>query len=110
MTAGLTPAQRLQASRHAISAHLQGQGSRRSARSAHPDGTVPIELTEPISAHYVAMRGTNQAQKRCIALSGEIGQTVGCTIYEQRSETCRSFEAGDERCNQARRHWGLAAL
>lgn len=78
--------------------------------SAHPDGTVPIELTEPISAHYVAMRGTNQAQKRCIALSGEIGQTVGCTIYEQRSETCRSFEAGDERCNQARRHWGLEAL
>lgn len=39
MTAGLTPAQRLQASRHAISAHLQGQGSRRNARSAHPDGT-----------------------------------------------------------------------
>ncbi len=39
MNAGLTPAQRLKASRHAISAHLQGQGARRSARSAQPDGT-----------------------------------------------------------------------
>lgn len=39
MNAGLTPAQRLQASRHAISAHLQGQGSRRGTRSAQADGT-----------------------------------------------------------------------
>jgi hypothetical protein len=39
MSTGLTPAQRLQASRHAISAHLQGQGSRRGSRSAQADGT-----------------------------------------------------------------------
>lgn len=39
MNAGLTPTQRLQASRHAISAHLQGQGSRRGTRSAQADGT-----------------------------------------------------------------------
>ena len=78
--------------------------------TAHPNGTVPESLTEPLNYHYVAMRGTNQVQKRCIALSGEIGQTVGCIIYEQRATPCREFAAGDERCNQARRHWGLEAL
>ena len=79
--------------------------------TAHPDGTVPEEMTEPINHHYVAMRGTNQAHRRCVALAGgEVGQTVGCTIYEQRATPCREFEAGDERCNQARKHWGLGAL
>lgn len=78
--------------------------------TAHPDGTVPEEMTEPINHHYVAMRGTNQANRRCVALDGDIGQTVGCTIYAQRATPCREFEAGDERCNQARRYWGLEAL
>ena len=78
--------------------------------TAHPNGTVPEALTEPLNHHYVAMRGTNQANRRCIALRGEIGQTVGCTIYEQRATTCREWEAGGERCNQARGDWGLEAL
>lgn len=78
--------------------------------TAHPDGTVPETLTEPINHHYVAMRGTSQANRRCVALDGEVGQAVGCTIYEQRATPCREFEAGDERCNQARNHWGLTEL
>jgi hypothetical protein len=78
--------------------------------NTHPDGAVPIELTEPVSPHYVAMRGTNQAQKRCIALAGEVGQNVSCTIYEARSSSCRECQSGDERCNRARRAWGLPEI
>ena len=78
--------------------------------NTHPDGAVPTELTEPVSPHYVAMRGTNQAQKRCIALAGEVGQNVSCTIYEARSSSCRECQSGDERCNRARRAWGLPEI
>ncbi len=77
---------------------------------AHPQGRVPSEMTEPVNHQFVAMRGTNQATKRCVALDGEVGQVVGCQIYEQRSNPCREFDAGDARCNQARAHWGLPAL
>ncbi|TDR30821.1 YkgJ family cysteine cluster protein [Hydromonas duriensis] len=77
---------------------------------AHPDGAVPVELTEPVSAHFVAMRGTNQARPRCIALQGDIGQPAGCGIYAQRSSTCREFEMGDARCAQARAGFGLPPL
>ncbi len=78
--------------------------------SVHPDGSVPIELTEPVSPYYVAMRGTNQAKKRCVALAGEVGQEVSCTIYAARSSSCHECQAGDERCNRARRAWGMPKI
>lgn len=81
-----------------------------SETDAHPDGCVPAALTEPISAHHVAMRGTNCALKRCVALSGEVGTEVACSIYELRANPCREFTAGDERCNRARAQWGLAPI
>jgi len=50
MSAGLTPAQRLQASRHAISAHLQGQGrGRRSDGDAVRAGDSPDDSRAPSS-------------------------------------------------------------
>ena len=63
---------------------------------AHPTGRVPEELTEPVSPYFVAMKGTNQARLRCVALQGEVGQAAGCGIYELRSSTCRDFELGDK--------------
>ncbi|MCE1175679.1 MAG: YkgJ family cysteine cluster protein [Burkholderiales bacterium] len=78
--------------------------------SVHPDGSVPIDLTEPVNPYYVAMRGTNQAKKRCVALAGEVGQEVSCTIYAARSSSCHECQAGDERCNRARRAWGMAEI
>ncbi|HEY0563580.1 MAG TPA: YkgJ family cysteine cluster protein [Methylophilus sp.] len=77
---------------------------------AHPLGTIPSELTTAVSPYYVCMKGTEKKPMRCVALSGEIGQQVGCTIYEQRSSTCREFEEGSERCNQARSIYGLPAI
>ncbi|WP_411358031.1 YkgJ family cysteine cluster protein [Pseudidiomarina salilacus] len=79
-----------------------------------PGGIVPSELTENFHPHLLCMQGTNQAQPRCVALEGEIGQQVGCRIYENRPSPCREFVAGDEGenayCNKARAHYGLAPL
>ena len=77
---------------------------------AHPDGTVPADLTTPITPHLVAMRGTNTKPVRCIALNGEIGQSVSCTIYPLRSSSCHDCEAGSEKCNRARAYHGLSSI
>jgi Fe-S-cluster containining protein len=77
---------------------------------AHPLGTVPQDLVVPITPHHIAMRGTEKKPARCVALGGTIGQSVGCTIYEKRSSTCREFEAGSEACLRARRTHGLHEL
>jgi hypothetical protein len=74
--------------------------------TAHPDGQVPQEYTTPISPYHVAMQGTNQKNPRCCALKGEVGQQVSCQIYEQRSGTCREFQAGDAHCQAARARYG----
>jgi uncharacterized protein len=85
-------------------------------------GTVPPELTQKLDDFRACMRGTDQAQPRCIALSGIIGTAVNCEIYENRPTPCRefgvdwingvlSFVPEDlERCTQARALWGLPPL
>jgi Fe-S-cluster containining protein len=73
-------------------------------------GRVPPELTEQIAPTRLAMQGTNQKNPRCVALNGEIGCAVSCTIYEDRSSTCREFEAGSEGCQKARHAHGLPDL
>ncbi len=79
-------------------------------------GTVPAHLTEPLTPHLVAMKGTTTAAPRCVCLQGTIGEQVHCSIYPQRSSTCREFpysgENGqpNERCDKARAAWGLPPL
>jgi hypothetical protein len=75
---------------------------------AHPLGQVPQALTKSISPHHAAMQGTTAKPPRCVALAGEIGESVGCTIYEKRSSTCREFEMGSEGCFKARASHGLS--
>lgn len=87
-----------------------------------PDGTVPLALTEDITPFYRCMRGTNQPTPHCIALTGEPGQDVACSIYARRPSPCREFgvqwrdgwlfydEDGLARCNAARRAFGLPPL
>jgi hypothetical protein len=77
---------------------------------------VPVDLTVPLTATLVRMRGTDAAPPRCIALEGEIGGAVRCTIYQQRPGPCRDFSPyaalgmGDDACDRARRRHGLPAL
>jgi Fe-S-cluster containining protein len=79
-------------------------------------GTVPTELTQQVSPFMRAMKGTFGQRPRCVALQGEIGKEVGCSIYEKRSSVCRDFPVAwengvpNERCDKARIAHGLEPL
>src|SRR4030095_1278416 len=40
---------------------------------------------------------------RCAALTGTVGQSTSCSIYDVRPDVCRACEPGDEECRMARR-------
>jgi len=46
-------------------------------------------------------------EQRCIALSGTVGEQVGCDIYPVRPKPCRTVEAGSKECRARRRDQGL---
>lgn len=77
---------------------------------------VPVDMTIPLTATLVRMRGTDEAPPRCIALEGEVGKSVACAIYERRPGPCRDFAPyaplgiGDDACDRARRRHGLPPL
>ena len=79
-------------------------------------GVVPDDQVVLITPHRVAMRGTDAKPTRCVGLLGEVGQGVRCTLYEQRSSTCREFEASwangehNPHCDAARQAYGLPPL
>ena len=80
-------------------------------------GITPAVLTEPLSLLLRNMCGTNhRTQCRCCALQGTIGQSVACSIYQQRPSPCREFSRSgengveNEACNRARARYGLAPL
>jgi Fe-S-cluster containining protein len=73
-------------------------------------GTVPAGLAVDVNAHTARMRGTDHQPPRCAALSGRLGDTIGCGIYEWRPSPCREFEEGSEACRMARRRHGMAPV
>lgn len=83
---------------------------------AAPEGSIPQHLTEQVTPHISCMHGTNQKPTRCVALLGEVGDAVRCSIYEKRSSTCREFiwhgENGQDNldCQRARAAHGLPPL
>lgn len=72
-----------------------------------PGGTVPVALTRPVGTLHRCMAGTEARPVRCVALQGDVGQSVACGIYAQRSSTCRGVQPGDEQCRKARAAHGL---
>ncbi|HEY6095751.1 MAG TPA: YkgJ family cysteine cluster protein [Gallionellaceae bacterium] len=81
-----------------------------------PFGIVPAALTEKLNDTRACMKGTNQKQPRCIALSGTPGVHTACTIYAQRPTPCREFNAWDAHgqpivdCQRLRAGLGLPEL
>lgn len=71
---------------------------------------MPSDYVEPLTTVYSCMQGTNQKQPRCIALDGVVGQQVSCTMYEQRSSSCKEVQAGDAQCAKARQAHNLIPL
>jgi len=84
--------------------------------AAEGSAGVPPALAVPVTGNLWRMRGTDDAPPRCVALSGEVGQQVSCTIYALRPGPCRDFAPyaplgiGDDACDRARRRVGLAPL
>ena len=81
-----------------------------------PGGAVPQRLTAKLDPHRVAMRGTDGAVPRCVALRGVVGSDVACGIYAQRPSPCRELmpagEHGREspQCDRARARHGVPPL
>lgn len=79
-------------------------------------GGVPAELTGKLNDFLAVMKGTDRPGPRCVALEGEIGRSVSCSIYGRRPQACRelpfSWERGcaEEKCDRARRAWGMEPL
>ena len=73
-------------------------------------GSVPSGLAVDVNARIARMRGTDHQPPRCAALSGKLGEKIGCGIYEWRPSPCREFEEGSDACAMARRRHGLRPL
>lgn len=77
---------------------------------------VPEEMTIELNPDTLTMKGTDKRNPRCIALQGSVGSLVHCSIYENRSSTCRDFRFSgeDDRsnplCDRARGIYGLLPL
>lgn len=65
-------------------------------------GQVPAGLTVEVNGNTCRMRGTDHVPIRCAALTGKVGQHVGCGIYEWRPSPCREFSEGSDACQRAR--------
>ena len=73
-------------------------------------GQVPAGLTVPVNGNTCRMRGTDHVPIRCAALTGRVGERVGCGIYEWRPSPCREFEEGSDACDRARARHGMPPL
>ncbi len=89
----------------------------REGEASEHESAVPKELWEELTDNQRCMKGTaNKHQPKCIALSGRVGENVSCSIYNNRSSTCRQFQASFEngkknpRCDEARAKHGLKPL
>ncbi len=68
---------------------------------------LPEDLYEPITPTLACMKGTHSKSPRCVALTGEVGQQVGCTAYAHRPAPCHEVQIGDSQCLKARARHGL---
>lgn len=60
------------------------------------------EVAEPDDkgVYHLKLVGDEQ---RCIALKGELGEQVTCSIYQFRPSGCRQVTGGDDECLRARK-------
>jgi uncharacterized protein len=84
--------------------------------SEMPMGFVPSHLTTKINNFMACMKGTEIGLGKCVALTGEVGIKVGCSIYDKRPTPCREFNVWDSegnpnpRCQELRQEIGLPLL
>jgi Fe-S-cluster containining protein len=85
------------------------------AKTAQSTG-VPAAMAIVLTPKLMRMKGTDETSPRCVALTGEIGQRVGCRIYADRPSPCHEFNPWaalgivDDACNRARQRHGLPPI
>lgn len=62
------------------------------------------DVDEEIVIDRVLPRAENG---RCANLEGELGGSIGCSIYSDRPSLCHDFDAGSDRCHEYRRMYGI---
>src|SRR5690606_1847365 len=62
---------------------------------------MPEHYTEPVTAVYSCMAGTNQNNPRCITLEGTVGEQVSCGMYELRSSSCKEVQVDEAHYSNA---------
>lgn len=89
----------------------------REAEPREHASAVPGQFWEELTDQLRCMKGTSvKHNPKCVALQGQIGQRVGCSIYNNRPSPCRQFTASYEngepnkRCDEARAKHGLRPL
>lgn len=73
-------------------------------------GQVPAHMAMEVKGATARMHGTDLVPIRCVALTGSVGQAVGCSIYLQRPSPCRELQEGSAACARARAHHELPPL
>jgi Fe-S-cluster containining protein len=71
---------------------------------------LPVLEVVPDPEDRIVLLGTKRNSQGvcvCVALAGKVGRQVACSIYGERPELCRQFEAGSPECHQARRAAGV---
>src|ERR1700730_5713398 len=71
---------------------------------------LPVLEVVPDPEDRIVLLGTKsnaQGVRVCMGLLGKVGKQVACSIYGERPELCREFEAGSPEGHQARRAAGL---
>ncbi len=68
-----------------------------------------IEVTLDDAPDVVVERAfeRDETDGRCSNLAGEVGVEIGCTVYPDRPQLCRDFDAGSDRCFGYRRMHGI---
>jgi uncharacterized protein len=71
-----------------------------------------IEITLDDAPEVVIERAFERdaADGRCVNMAGEVGVEIGCTVYLDRPQICRDFDAGSDRCFGYRRMYGIDPL
>lgn len=83
-----------------------------------PGGFVPSELVgdTEVAPLIACMKGTEYGGARCPALTGVIGESIGCSIYENRPTPCREFPvwmddgSPNPKCQSLREKIGISPL
>lgn len=65
---------------------------------------ITLDDADDVVIERVFERG---ADGRCTNLDGVVGQEIGCSVYLDRPQICRDFDAGSDRCFGYRRMYGI---